>query len=63
MDKSTVYTLLTVLKVMITICGFIGIVYFLILSFKDRSNLRKAIKVLAVTGIVLLAITAIEFAI
>lgn len=59
----TIYILLSILKGLITIGGFITIIYFLATMSKENKNIKKALVTLVVTFFTIILITIIEFAI
>ena len=64
MQNETIYTFLTILKALVFVSGFIGILYFTAIGLlKDKTKLKKAVWILVATFIISLILTSIDFAI
>ncbi|WP_299568155.1 hypothetical protein [uncultured Pedobacter sp.] len=59
----TIYLFLSILKGLISIGGFITIIYFIATNSKEKKNFKKIVIALTATVIGIILLTAIEFAI
>ncbi|NEU06839.1 hypothetical protein GZH53_00805 [Flavihumibacter sp. R14] len=59
----TTYLILSILKGLIIISGFVTTIYFIVTNTKEKRKLGKALVAFTITFIALIAITVVEFAI